>query len=164
MKFTLNLRSIGPNQIETKKTYISSCEVFPDCDFEVNSLVALVRKLKSYGVRYWTAGPHVRLWNLYESQFQDHEKHHFIVFEVDCAFCEQVFQTTPAPSSQISGSWPVFVDDVNRGVITTARRKEASIVQGKPDCYIVHFASVCKECIVHRMATSCCSSAFRLEQ
>nr|ADM93280.1 ORF1 [Sowbane mosaic virus] len=164
MKFTLNLRSIGPNQIETSKTYISSCEFFPDCDFEVNSLVALVRNVKSFGVKHWTAGPSVRLWNLYESAFQDHAKHHYIAFEVVCAFCDQVFQTTPTPSSQISGCWPVFVDGVNRGIVTTARRKEAEVVQGKPDCYIVRFSSTCKECIVHRLATSYCSSASQLEQ
>lgn len=164
MKFTLNLRSIGPNQIEAKKTYISSCEVFPNCDYEVNSLVALVRKVKSFGVRHWTAGPSVRLWNLYESEFPDCAKHHYIAFEVCCSFCDQVFQTTPTPSSQISGCWPVFVDGVNRGIVTTARRKEASVVQGKPDCYIVRFKSACTECIVHRLATSCCSSASQLEQ
>jgi hypothetical protein len=165
MKFTLNLRSIGPIQIEAKKTYIvASCEVFPDGDFEVNSLVALVRKIRSHGVKHWTAGPHVRLWNLYESEFQDCAKHHFISFEVCCPFCSQVFQTAPISSSKVSGWELVFVDDVNRGAITTARRKEAEVVQGKSDCYIVRFSCTCKECIVHHLATSCCSSAFRLQQ
>jgi hypothetical protein len=165
MKFTLNLRSIGPIQIEATKTYIAtSCEAFPDGVFEVSSLVALVRKVKSYGVKQWTAGPHVRLWNLCESEFQDCAKHHFISFEVCCPFCDQVFQTDPIPSSKISGWWLVFVDEVNRGSITTARRKEAKVVQGKSDCYIVRFSYTCKECIVHHLATSCCSPAFRLQQ